>query len=81
MSSITFCRKCHREAYKIIRGEDGNIQVIQGKRTVFNINDRSTVSMNLSCPNGHSVKLELIAKEEHDQERELVAAESAQLNA
>jgi len=56
MSCVGFCPVCHKEAYKII--EDGDtIKIMQGGRTTLDLNKRSNVNINLSCPSGHQVKL------------------------
>ncbi len=57
MSSIKYCPKCHKEAYRL-REEGDSIEVIQGSRTVLNLNNKSSVSMSFSCPSGHPVKME-----------------------
>lgn len=62
MSSIKYCPKCHKEAYRIEETED-MIKVIQGRRTMLNISHSSSVKMSLSCPSGHPVKLEIKPKE------------------
>lgn len=58
MPSIVYCPKCHREAYRLTEEED-EIKVIQKGRTVINVNRKSSISMDMSCPNGHPVKLEV----------------------
>ena len=60
-----YCPKCHREAYRIEENGD-QIRVIQGGSTTLNISKSSRVSMSLTCPRGHPVKLE-IKPEEVDQ--------------
>lgn len=61
MPRIKFCPICHREVYRIEETED-MIKVIQGKRTLLNLNHKSSVSMSISCPVGHPVKLEIKPK-------------------
>ena len=58
---VTFCPKCHREAYRI-ENTDDMIKVIQGRRTLLNISRSSSVKISLSCPSGHPVKLEIEQK-------------------
>ena len=55
---VKYCPKCHREAYRLVE-EGENIKVIQGKGVLLNINKKSSVSMNLQCPSGHSVELKI----------------------
>ena len=61
--TIKYCPKCHKEAYRLIE-EGDNIKVIQGGRTVLNLNKNSSVSMSFACPSGHPVKMELNPKVE-----------------
>lgn len=63
MSSITFCPQCHKEAYRITENGE-NIKVTTGGKTVFNISRKSSVSVDLSCPVGHPVKLIIKPTEE-----------------
>lgn len=56
IGEIKFCPKCHVEVYRVRYGKD-NIGVIQGGRTLLNLGRSSNVSMSISCPSGHSVKL------------------------
>lgn len=62
---IKFCPKCHVEVYRV-RYEKDNIEVIQGGRTFLNLGRSSSVSMSLSCPNRHPVKLEIKPEEVED---------------
>lgn len=56
---IKYCPKCHREAYRLVE-EGENIKVIlPNGNTVLNINQKSSVSMSINCPNNHAVKLEI----------------------
>lgn len=56
---IKYCPKCHKEAYRLIES-NGNIKVVlPNGSTVLNLGRSSKVSMNISCPSGHSVPLEL----------------------
>ena len=58
-----FCPSCHREAYRL--EEDGEtVRIVQNGGTVLNLNNKSSVSLNLNCPAGHPVKLEIKPKEE-----------------
>ncbi len=57
-----FCPKCHREAYRLEETEE-TMKIVQGGGTVLNLNRQSTVSMNLNCPSGHPVKLEIKPRE------------------
>ena len=59
---IKYCPKCHQEAYRIIEKED-SIKIMQGRIVILNLNRESSVSMSLSCPHGHPVKLEIKPKE------------------
>lgn len=66
---IAYCPKCHKEAYRIEENGD-NIKIIQGGRTVLNLGHSSNVSMSLTCPSGHPVKLEIESKEEKEEEKD-----------
>lgn len=55
---VVFCPKCHKEAYRLVE-EGENIKVLQGKGVLLNINKKSSVSMSLQCPSGHSVELKI----------------------
>ena len=57
-----FCPKCHREAYRLREG-DGNVEVIQSGKVLVNVGLSSSVSMSVSCPSGHPVKLKLEASD------------------
>ncbi|MBA7560255.1 hypothetical protein ES708_01877 [subsurface metagenome] len=69
MNEVKYCPKCHKEAYRIEETED-MVKVIKGRRAVLNISRSSSVKMSLSCPSGHSVKLELKPVETEDGTRE-----------
>ena len=58
---IVFCPKCHQEAFRIVVDENGS-KIMQGRNTIINMgkgglmgNSKSSVS----CPKGHSVRIEL----------------------
>ncbi len=55
---IKYCLKCHKEAYRLEENGDST-KIIQNGRVLLNVSKTSKVSMNVSCPNGHSVKLEI----------------------
>jgi len=58
-SLVKYCPKCHREAYRLVE-EGENIKVIlPNGNTVLNIGQKSSVSMSVSCPAGHSVPLRI----------------------
>ncbi len=62
MSGVVYCPKCHQEAYRLDESKDA-IKVIRKGNTLINVNRESSVSMNVSCPNGHLVKLEIKPEE------------------
>ena len=55
-TTIKFCPKCHREAYRLVE-EGEQVKVIQWGKTLLNISETSNVTMNINCPAGHPVKL------------------------
>ncbi len=59
---ITYCPKCHREVYRMVRNGE-TIKISQGNRTIFNVNDKSSLDVSLSCPTGHYVSLKLMPAE------------------
>lgn len=59
---IKYCPKCHREVYCLTE-KDGNILVTQNGKTLFSLNDKSSINIGLSCTSGHTVKLVLKAKD------------------
>jgi len=61
MSIIKYCPKCHREAYRLEESGD-NIKVIQEGKTFISVSKNSSVSMDVSCPSGHTVRLEFGGK-------------------
>ena len=62
MASVTYCPKCHKEAYRLV-SLNNQIQVIQNGRSVFTFNDQSSINISLSCPANHPVKLDIKPKE------------------
>lgn len=65
-SLIKYCPKCHREAYRLVE-EGENIKVIlPNGNIVLNIGQKSSVSMSVSCPSNHAVKLEIKPRGEED---------------
>jgi len=65
---IKYCPRCHLEVYRIV--EDGDtIKVMQGRKTLINVGRSSSITMSLSCPLGHSVKVKIgESKTEHPPE-------------
>lgn len=65
--TILFCKKCHKEAGRIVREDPGNpalpsgvIKVMQGKTCLISMPATSTGnSINIKCPAGHSVPVRL----------------------
>lgn len=55
---IRYCSRCHQEAFRIQENGD-TIKVVQSGNAILNINRKSTVSMSITCPSGHPVKLEI----------------------
>ena len=59
MPRIVYCPRCHRFTYRLVE-EGENIKVIlPNGTTALNINQKSRVSMSISCPSNHAVKLEV----------------------
>ncbi len=63
MSSLKYCPKCHKEAYRITQ-EGETIKISQGSKTIFNVNDKSSLDLSLACPSGHPVPLKIKPKQE-----------------
>lgn len=56
---VKYCPKCHKETYRLIE-EGENIKVVlPNGNTVLNIGRKSSVSMSISCPSSHAVRLEI----------------------
>jgi len=62
---IKYCPKCHKEAYRLVEGEE-TVKVMQGRGTVLNLNRSSSINMSLTCPSGHPVELKIKPKGEHE---------------
>lgn len=58
---IVWCKKCHREAARIIK-QDGQIKVMRGKSNLITMLESGNMEGNtvsVKCPNNHDVKLKL----------------------
>jgi hypothetical protein len=63
LPEVKFCAKCHKEVYRLVE-DSGNIKVMQGSRSVINLNAGSRMNVNLKCPAGHTNKVHIGEEEE-----------------
>lgn len=56
--TITFCKTCHKEVYRI-KQEGEKVEVLQNGRPLFTFNDKSHIDITLNCPSGHPVPLNI----------------------
>ncbi len=57
-----FCKKCHKLAAQVEKGEEGT-KVMQGGKVLISLGDKTRLKglnkLSVACPSGHNVKIEV----------------------